>query len=61
MEEQTNKRKQIPFRYEPELEKDLEEVLKLQHWSPKKNVAITQAIKIAAGYIKKQRSKIKKP
>ena len=53
-----DERKQIPFRYSPEeLDKDFEEIMKIQGWSPKKNKAIKHAIIIAAAYIKKNKKK----
>lgn len=51
--------KQLPFRYEESLEKDLAEVMKLQHWGQKKNKALVHAVKIASAYIRKQSKGIK--
>ena len=51
--------KQLPFRYDEELEKDIETVMKMQHWGSKKNKALVHAVKIAAAYIRKQQKGIK--
>lgn len=55
-----DKKKQIPFRYNESLEKDFEEVFKLQNgYSKKKNLAIKHAIIITAALIRKK-SNLKK-
>lgn len=45
-------KRQIPFRYTDELDKDLEILYRLQYTLRNKNKAITQAIKISAAFIK---------
>jgi CHASE3 domain sensor protein len=50
-------KKQIPFRYEEDLDQDLEEIMKIQNWSPSKNKAISHAVIIAAAYLKKNKKK----
>jgi hypothetical protein len=52
--------KQLPFRYPEELEKDIEEVTSLQHWSKSKNKAIHAAVVIAASLIRKAKKEINK-
>ncbi len=43
---------QYPFRYEGELNKDIDVLFRLQYQPRNKNKAITQAIKIASAFIK---------
>ena len=45
-------KKQYPFRYEGELNKDIDILYSLQYQPKNKNKAITQAIKVASAFIK---------
>ena len=47
----TNK-KAIPFRYHPDLEKDLEMMAEVADYAKRKNKGITLAVKLAAAYVR---------
>ena len=53
------KKKQIPFRYDESYEEDFKEVMTLQSYGEKKNLAIKHALIITAALIRKKK-KLKK-
>lgn len=46
------KKKAIPFRYHPELEKDIQTISEVADYANRKNKGITYAVKLAAAYVR---------
>ena len=45
-------KKAIPFRYYPELEKDIQTIAEVADYSNRKNKGITYAVKLSAAYVR---------